>query len=226
MQESQPLYLILLILAIVPAVLLHEIAHGMVALYFGDTTARDNGRLSPNPLRHIDTFGTVLFPLLLFLTNAPFLFGWAKPVPVNFSALKNPKKDMVWVSLAGPAMNFALAVSALGIMAVMAHLNLFSRPVVFFLSQTVLFNFSVMIFNLLPVLPLDGGRILTGVLPLPAAMRFARTERYGLPVMVLLLIGLPLLGNEIGVDLDIVGIYLSHTVKGLLTFFVKLFGIV
>lgn len=226
MPDDKTLYLLLIVLAVVPAVLLHEIAHGVVAWFFGDTTAKDNGRLSLNPLRHVDVFGTIVFPLLLFLSNAPFLFGWAKPVPVNFGALKNPKKDMVWVALAGPATNFVLGLLALGVLAVMAHADAFSKPAVFFLSQTAVFNFSVMIFNLLPVLPLDGGRILTGLLPLPAAVRFAGTEKYGLPVMVVLLIGLPLLGDEIGVDLDIVGIYLSHVVKGLLTFFVKLFGIV
>lgn len=226
MPDDKTLYLLLMVLAVVPAVLLHEIAHGVVAWFFGDTTAKDNGRLSVNPLRHVDVFGTIVFPLLLFLSNAPFLFGWAKPVPVNFGALKNPKKDMVWVALAGPATNFVLGLLALGVLAVMAHANAFSKPAVFFLSQTAVFNFSVMIFNLLPVLPMDGGRILTGLLPLPAAVRFAGTEKYGLPVMVVLLIGLPLLGDEIGVDLDIVGRYLAFAVKGMLSFFVALFRIV
>lgn len=226
MPDDKTLYLLLMVLAVVPAVLLHEIAHGVVACFFGDTTAKDNGRLNLNPLRHVDVFGTIVFPLLLFLSNAPFLFGWAKPVPVNFGALKNPKKDMVWVALAGPATNFVLGLLALGVLAVMAHADAFSKPAVFFLSQTAVFNFSVMIFNLLPVLPMDGGRILTGLLPLPAAVRFAGTEKYGLPVMVVLLIGLPLLGDEIGVDLDIVGRYLAFAVKGMLSFFVALFGIV
>ncbi len=225
MQEDSGLYLILAICAIVPAVLLHEIAHGLAALYFGDTTARDSGRLSINPWNHVDPFGTVIFPLLLFLANSPFLFGWAKPVPVNFSALRQPKKDMVWVSLAGPAMNFVLGVSALGCLAVMAHFNWFSKPVVFFLSKTALFNFSLMVFNLLPVLPLDGGRILTGLLPFSAAVKFAGTEKYGMAAMVVLLIGLPVLGNEFGLDLDIIGRYLSYVVKAFVTFFVELFGI-
>lgn len=226
MQDIQPLYPLLVALAIVPAILLHEIAHGVVALYFGDTTAKDNKRLSLNPLHHIDVFGTVIFPALLFLSNAPFLFGWAKPVPVDFRALKNPKKDMIWVALAGPAMNFALGLSALGGVALMAHFEYFNQPALFFLSQTTLFNFSLTVFNLLPVLPLDGGRVLTGLLPMPAAVSFAQTEKYGMFFMLMLLIGLPLLGDEIGVDLDVVGRYLSHAVKGMLSFFVKLFGIV
>lgn len=226
MTEEKALYLLLLVLAVVPAVLLHEIAHGVAALYFGDTTAKDCGRLSLNPLRHVDVFGTLVFPLLLFLSNTPFLFGWSKPVPVNFSALKNPKKDMLWVALAGPATNFVLGVLALGVLAVMARADVFSQPVVFFLSQTAVFNISLMLFNLLPVLPMDGGRILTGLLPLSAAVRFAGTEKYGLPVMVTLLIGLPLLGDWAGVDLDIVGRYLAFAVKGVLSFFVSLFGIV
>ncbi|MGN1078823.1 MAG: site-2 protease family protein [Alphaproteobacteria bacterium] len=91
---------------VVLAIVLHEIAHGCAAFYFGDTTARDGGRLSLNPLRHVDPVGTVIFPLMLILSRTPFVFGWAKPVPVNFGRLKNPKKDMVWVALAGPAMNF------------------------------------------------------------------------------------------------------------------------
>ncbi len=212
---------------VVFGVVLHEMAHGFVALRFGDTTARDARRLTLNPLRHVDPVGTVLFPLVLVLSHSSFVFGWAKPVPVDFSRLKNPKRDMVWVALAGPAMNFVLALIALAALGVMQNAAFSAAPtVVRMLLNAVLFNFSLMTFNLIPVLPLDGGRILTGILPMRQAIRFARTEKYGFGVIALLLIFLPLLGDYTGRDFDFVSRFLAFSVQKLTYFFAGLFGLI
>ena len=212
---------------VVFGVVLHEMAHGFVALRFGDTTARDARRLTLNPLRHVDPVGTVLFPLVLVLSHSSFVFGWAKPVPVDFSRLKNPKRDMVWVALAGPAMNFVLALIALAALGVMQNAAFSAAPtVVRMLLNAALFNFSLMTFNLIPVLPLDGGRILTGILPMRQAIRFARTEKYGFGVIALLLIFLPLLGDYTGRDFDFVSRFLAFSVQKLTYFFAGLFGLI
>ena len=212
---------------VVLGVVLHEMAHGFVALRFGDTTARDARRLTLNPLRHVDPVGTVLFPLVLVLSRSPFVFGWAKPVPVDFSRLKNPKRDMVWVALAGPAMNFVLALAALAALGVMQNAAFSAAPVVVrMLLNAVLFNFSLMTFNLIPVLPLDGGRILTGILPMRQAIRFARTEKYGFGVIALLLIFLPLLGDYTERNFDFVSRFLAFSVQKLTYFFAGLFGLI
>ena len=209
------------------AIVLHEIAHGCAALWFGDTTAKREGRLSLNPLRHVDAIGTVLFPLLLVLSGLPFVFGWAKPVPVNFARLKNPKKDMVWVALAGPLTNLALALAAFFMLSVCRNILHVLPPALLarFLVNTVIFNLSVMAFNLIPVLPLDGGRILTGILPLPLALRFARTEKYGMGIMVFLLIFLPAFGGYAGIDLNFVSDFMGRCVQSLLVYLGWFFGL-
>ena len=206
---------------------MHEIAHGCAALYFGDTTARDMKRLSLNPLRHVDLVGTVLFPLILVLTKAPFVFGWAKPVPVDFSRLRRPKKDMVWVALAGPAMNLFQALCAFAVFSFFENV-LHSAPsegAQEFLLNLIVINLSVMTFNLIPVLPMDGGRIVTGLLPLPWAIRFAGTERHGFTVIAFLLILLPVLGDYIGRDFDFISRFLAFAVQKVMLFFVGVFGL-
>lgn len=163
------------------AISLHEAAHGYVANYFGDPTASDAGRLSLNPGRHIDLFGTILLPLLLYISiHVPF--GYAKPVPVDFNRLRNPHRQMPWVAAAGPAANFAMA---FGWMVLFVLLIPRGAPAgemaAFFLKMAqagVGVNIAMCVFNLIPIPPLDGGRILTGLLPLPLARRFARIERY------------------------------------------------
>lgn len=162
------------------AITLHEAAHGYAARYFGDNTAAMMGRISLNPTRHIDPMGTIVMPLLLyFATSGAFLFGYAKPVPVNFSHLRNPKRDMIWVALAGPAANFAQAMLWALVLVLLAGTGIHER---FFLEMAragVLVNLVMWAFNLFPLPPLDGGRILVGLLPWKQAQWLARLEPWG-----------------------------------------------
>jgi Zn-dependent protease len=175
-------------LPVVFAITLHEAAHGYVAKHFGDTTAYMLGRVSMNPLRHIDPIGTVLIPLLtLFLGG--ILFGWAKPVPVNFNHLRNPKKDMLWVALAGPGANLAMALGWAVVMklANMMAGNPFSLPMALMGMAGININVVLMVLNLLPLLPLDGGRIAVSLLPNKLAYRYSMLEPYGMILLVVLL---------------------------------------
>jgi Zn-dependent protease len=173
------------------AITLHEAAHGYVARHFGDMTAHAQGRISLNPLRHIDLIGTLLVPLaILFASGGNFLFGWAKPVPVNYSALKKPRQHMAWVAAAGPGANLAMAL-AWAVLLKVAVLLPASQPAEFLelMSQAgILVNLIFMFLNLLPIPPLDGGRILTSLLPSRAAWRFAKIEPWGLPILLVLLV--------------------------------------
>ncbi len=188
--------LLIIIPPLLLAVTMHEAMHGYVAYRLGDPTAKLKGRLTLNPFAHIDPVGTVLIPAVLFITNAPFLFGWAKPVPVNFFRLRNPKQDMVWVAAAGPLTNLALA-AASGIIfqvikllaAMIGHdpggfLSFFGSMAQF----SVMINVVLALFNLIPVPPLDGGRILVGLLPRTQAIAVSRVEPYGMFIVVGLIV--------------------------------------
>ncbi len=173
------------------AITLHEAAHGYVANYFGDSTARMLGRVTLNPMNHIDVVGTIVMPLVLyFATSGAMLFGYAKPVPVRFGNLRNPKKDMVWVALAGPAINLFQAILWALVLFALTGMNVQER---FFLAMAqggVMVNVVMFAFNLFPIPPLDGGRILVGLLPWRAAISFSRIEPYGFfIVMFMVMIG-------------------------------------
>ena len=171
----------------------------------GDDTAWRLGRVSFNPLKHIDPVGTILLPGILLLVHSPFLFGYAKPVPVNFRALRNPRRDMVLVAAAGPAMNIALAVVAALLFHLVGYLPPTLAPwVTENLKNGLIINVVLAVFNLFPIPPLDGGRILVGILPKAMAAPVARLEPYGLAILLGVLIVLPLLGAQLGVDLNIV----------------------
>jgi Zn-dependent protease len=171
------------------AISLHEAAHGYVARYFGDPTAFEEGRLTANPLKHIDPFGTVVLPLVLSLLHLPPL-GFAKPVPVDYGRLRNPKKQMAFVAAAGPAANFLMGLGWMAAWVVLVQGMGFDMQD-FFVQMAragVLVNCSMCVFNLIPLPPLDGGRIVTGILPLPIARRYAQIERYGMFVFIGLIV--------------------------------------
>ena len=179
-----------IVLPLIFAVTLHEAAHGWVADKLGDSTARQLGRITVNPLRHIDWFGTILLPMLMMAFTG-FLFGWAKPVPVNMSRLRNPRRDMVWVALAGPGANVLMAI-LWSLLLLLADSSLtpesLALPLAAMAVAGIFINLILMALNLLPILPLDGGRVLAGVLPAAVARLYARIEPFGFFIIVGLLV--------------------------------------
>ncbi|MDO9050063.1 MAG: site-2 protease family protein [Methylotenera sp.] len=174
-------------LPVIFAITVHEAAHGYVAKYFGDMTAHNAGRITLNPLKHIDPFGTILLPALTIMLGG-ILFGWAKPVPVDFSRLRNPKKDMLWVAAAGPASNFVMAIFwALVLKYSVSMPEAFILPLTLMAKAGVMINIVLMVLNLLPLPPLDGGRIAVSLLPHHLAQPFAQLERYGFIILIVLL---------------------------------------
>lgn len=207
------------------AITFHEAAHAVVAWRLGDDTAWRRGRVSFNPFRHIDPIGTLLLPAVLLLTKAPFLIGWAKPVPVMFSKLRRPRRDMILVAVSGPVMNIFLAVASAFLFRAAWLLpeaaEIWTGRMLF---RSMLINLVLAIFNLLPILPLDGGRILTGLLPLPIARRFVRTERYGFAILICIIILLPLLATQAGFNLDPLRLIIKSALTLLLPVFRFLAG--
>jgi Zn-dependent protease len=174
---------------VVLAITLHEAAHGYVAKRFGDRTAEMLGRVTLNPVKHVDLVGTILVPAAMVLLKMPFVFGWAKPVPVNFANLRHPKRDMIWVAAAGPGSNFVQALLwALVMVAAVGSGAMASDGLARMAYAGIQINLVLMALNLLPIPPLDGGRIVTGLLPEPAASTFARVEPFGLFIILGLLV--------------------------------------
>jgi Zn-dependent protease len=181
-------------LPVLLAITLHEAAHGYVARHFGDMTAHAQGRISLNPARHVDLVGTILVPVLILVASklaggAGLLFGWAKPVPVNYSALRRPRQHMMWVAAAGPAANLAMAIGWAAIYKAADLLpgNYFTQPMFLMGRAGIEVNVILMLLNLLPILPLDGGRILASLLPARLAWRYAKLEPWGFPILLVLL---------------------------------------
>ena len=181
-------------LPVIFAITLHEAAHGYAARHFGDPTAWRAGRISLNPLRHVDPVGTLLVPGLILVTSylaagSAMLFGWAKPVPVNFGQLRHPKRDMLWVAAAGPAVNLLMALGWGGLLklAILLPPNAYSRPLALMSDTGININLVLMVLNLLPLPPLDGGRIAVSLLPHSLAWKFSQLERWGFPILLLLM---------------------------------------
>lgn len=174
-------------LPVIFAITVHEAAHGYAAKHFGDMTAFNAGRITLNPLKHIDMFGTIILPALTVMLGG-ILFGWAKPVPVDFRRLRNPKKDMLWVAAAGPASNFAMAIFWALVMKFSVNApEAFVLPMALMAKAGVTINIVLMVLNLLPLPPLDGGRIAVSLLPMNLARPFAQIERYGFIILIILL---------------------------------------
>jgi Zn-dependent protease len=214
------------IVPILIAITFHEAAHAYAAWKLGDDTAHRLGRVTFNPLKHVDPFGTILLPALLFLTNAPFLFGWAKPVPVAFGRLGHPRRDMALVALAGPLTNLALAFMSAELLRTAPLLPETIAPwLVRTLYQSILLNLILAIFNMLPIPPLDGGRVVTSILPNLLAKPFARLERYGFLILLAIVFLLPMLGRQIGTDLNLFRWAVSVPLRWLTPFFLSLAGV-
>jgi Zn-dependent protease len=211
---------------LVVAIVFHEVAHGLVARRLGDPTAEEGGRLSLNPIKHIDLFGTIILPLILVVSQAGAIFGWAKPVPVNYARLRNPRRDMILVALAGPGMNLLLAIAGAAILAATVSLSGGAEDgAARFIAENMLnfigINVFLGVFNLLPVPPFDGGHVVEGLLPPAAALQFRKIGRFSLLVMVLLLLVLPRLSP----NADVIGRLVSPIVNSIAVAILGIFGL-
>lgn len=213
------------LIPLVIAIVFHEVAHGLVARRLGDPTAESQGRLTLNPIKHIDPFGTVVLPMLLAITHAP-IFGWAKPVPVNYGRLRKPRRDMILVALAGPGMNLLLGLIGCAILAATLAISGGAKSgassfVAANALNFVLINIFLGVFNLLPVPPFDGGHVLEGLLPRSLALAFRKIGRFSLLVFIVLLLILP----QISPKADVIGRVVSPIVDTITGVFLAIFGL-
>ena len=213
------------VIPVLLAITLHEAAHGFVAHHFGDDTAWQLGRVSLNPLRHIDPFGTLLLPALLLSTHAPFLFGYAKPVPVNFGQLRNPRRDMIWVAAAGPVMNLALATAAALLLHTVDFLPAgFDQWVLRNLVNAIGINVILAVFNLIPLPPLDGGRVAVGILPNVLAAPLARLAPYGMWIVIGAFFLVPIFAAQAGLDVNLFNQVITRPAAAIITAILRLTG--
>jgi Zn-dependent protease len=213
------------VIPVLLAITLHEAAHGFVAHHFGDDTAWLLGRVSLNPLRHIDPFGTLFLPALLLLTHAPFLFGYAKPVPVNFGVLRSPRRDMIWVAAAGPVMNLALATAAALLLHTVDLLPAgIDQWVLRNLVNAININVILAVFNLIPLPPLDGGRVAVGILPNVLAAPLARLAPYGMWIVIGAFFLLPIFAAQVGVDVNLFNQVITRPAAAIISTILRLTG--
>lgn len=225
--DINPLSFLIYGLPLLLAIPLHEAAHGFVAHRCGDPTAYALGRVTFNPFKHIDPLGTVALPVLLILLHAPFVLGWAKPVPVNFRNLRHLRRDMVLVAAAGPGVNLLLAFASAVALRIATAGMMEGEEVPWYgqmLFFSIMLNVAMAVFNLLPLLPLDGGRIVTGLLPPKLAQPYARSEKFGLAVLIAVLLLPPLIGPFFGQDWSLFNMLLTPPIFGLIDVIMTLVG--